>query len=80
MLRAFWGERTALLDKVENLTAGTIQMWNRMKVGKLPTPSKFHYVFNMRDGSRVFQGVLFSPAEEVLKAKETVIFLWLTRV
>ena len=48
------------------LTAATIAVWDRMKAKMLPTPAKFHYVFNMRDLSRVFQGVLLCAKDTVL--------------
>jgi len=62
------------LDVVGKLTNATIQLWRVMKSKMLPTPAKFHYVFNMRDLSRVFQGILFTPKESILdgglRAKE----------
>jgi len=54
------------LDAVSQLTASTIKVWKIMKAKMLPTPAKFHYVFNMRDLSRVFQGVLLAPKETLL--------------
>ena len=48
------------------LTGATIELWNRVKAKMLPTPAKFHYIFNMRELSRVFQGVLLSPKSTIL--------------
>jgi len=53
------------LNVVNELTKVTIQLWNKMKNKMLPTPAKFHYVFNMRELSRVFQGVLLTPKETI---------------
>jgi dynein heavy chain len=65
------------LGVVGKLTTATIRVWRIMKSKMLPTPSKFHYVFNMRDLSRVFQGILFTPKESIinggLRAKEGLL-------
>jgi len=39
------------------LTDATIALWDQVKRRLLPTPATFHYVFNMRELSRVFQGI-----------------------
>ena len=54
------------LDIVGQLTEATIQLWDLCKTKMLPTPAKFHYVFNIRELSRVFQGVLLCPDETLL--------------
>eukprot|EP00462_Mataza_sp_D1_P007532 CAMPEP_0175123998 /NCGR_PEP_ID=MMETSP0087-20121206/2542_1 /TAXON_ID=136419 /ORGANISM="Unknown Unknown, Strain D1" /LENGTH=4569 /DNA_ID=CAMNT_0016405727 /DNA_START=105 /DNA_END=13811 /DNA_ORIENTATION=+ len=68
-------EETPCEDLVEALTSSTIELWSKCKNRMLPTPSKFHYIFNMRDLSRVFQGILHSPAETV-SVGDTLVELW----
>ncbi len=50
---------------VAKFTATTIDLWNRVRKSLLPTPAKFHYVFTMRELSRIFQGILSAPMETV---------------
>lgn len=45
----------------EKLTHATIKLWSWCKRVLLPTPTKFHYEFSMREISRVFQGVMHVP-------------------
>jgi dynein heavy chain len=49
-------------QEIQGLTtaavAGTIEMYNRCEADLLPTPTRPHYTFNLRDVSKVFQGIL----------------------
>lgn len=42
----------------DGLVAATLDFYRTIRKELLPIPSKFHYQFNLRDISRVFQGVL----------------------
>lgn len=50
---------------IETLTKATIAMWEKVKATMLPTPAKFHYIFNMRDLSRIFKGILQVKKETI---------------
>lgn len=56
---------------VKGLSQATVKLWNKVKNTMLPTPSKFHYIFNMRELSRVFKGVL-QTRRDVLNSASTV--------
>ena len=57
----FAGVPKDTLTVVNSLTSATISLWRTMKDKMLPTPAKFHYIFNMRELSRVFQGIMLVP-------------------
>lgn len=50
-------------------------LWQRTKTKMLPTPAKFHYVFNLRDLSRIWEGILKVRQPEC-ETIETMLKLW----
>lgn len=41
----------------------TVTLWNKIQAKMLPTPAKFHYLFNMRELSKVFQGIILATRD-----------------
>jgi dynein heavy chain len=56
---------------IDTLTSATIGLWNRVKSTMLPTPTKFHYVFNMRELSRIFKGILL-VRKDIINSSSTI--------
>ncbi len=70
-----------MADMVPKLTQATIDLWTQCKNSLLPTPSKFHYIFNLRDISRIFGGMLQSPSMDreekaVTQTVDQLVTLW----
>uniref|UniRef100_A0AAR2J4M4 Dynein, axonemal, heavy chain 1 n=1 Tax=Pygocentrus nattereri TaxID=42514 RepID=A0AAR2J4M4_PYGNA len=49
----------------EPLVDATIKVYSTITSGLLPTPTKSHYTFNLRDLSKVFQGLLMAEAGKI---------------
>ena len=52
-----------------------ISMYNTISAQLLPTPAKSHYTFNLRDLSKVFQGVLQADPK-LVDTKESFVKIW----
>lgn len=50
-------------------------MYTRITKELLPTPTKSHYTYNLRDISKIFQGVLMINYDHIQK-KEDLYALW----
>ena len=63
---------------IETVTS-TIELYEFMLTNMKPIPSKFHYIFNLRDISRIFQGILMIESR-YFTTSESYIKLWLHEV
>ncbi|XP_066917361.1 dynein beta chain, ciliary-like [Clytia hemisphaerica] len=66
---------TALLKISERVVEAAVAFNSKITSSFLPTAIKFHYIFNLRDLSNIFQGILFS-SKECSKAPVDLVRLW----
>ena len=70
------GFAEAIKRSSDNVTSATIDVYHRIIKEKKAIPSKFHYTFNLRDVSKVFQGLLMTRPN-LVKEPEQLARLWL---
>nr|XP_049704637.1 dynein beta chain, ciliary-like [Helicoverpa armigera] len=60
----------------EVLVGVALALHNKLSSTFLPTAIKFHYIFNLRDLSNIFQGMLFTTGDAI-KTPSELIRLWM---
>ena len=61
---------------VDKLMQASIQLHSKVNSTFLPTAIKFHYIFNLRDLSNIYQGILYS-SPDITKTGPDLIQLWM---
>lgn len=68
-----------IISIVPKITQATLQIYNII-VAQLPrTPLKFHYIFNLRDLSHIYEGLCRSTLDK-FNSKDSFVRLWRNEV
>jgi len=59
----FRGFASEFQPVAEQVVAATLEVYKEAMKVLLPTPTKSHYLFSLRDFSRIFEGILLSIPE-----------------
>ncbi|KAF4737628.1 hypothetical protein FOZ63_016332, partial [Perkinsus olseni] len=71
MVQKFFGVMPReVAGNAATVVAATIEVYNTMSAEMLPTPAKSHYTFNLRDLSKVFQGICQCTRESLPKVDD----------
>ncbi|KAL0221591.1 hypothetical protein RCL1_001445 [Eukaryota sp. TZLM3-RCL] len=57
------------------LVETSVKLYNSISINLLPTPSKSHYTFNLRDLSKVFQGIMQS-SPNTISSPSQLLSIW----
>eukprot|EP00398_MALV-I-01_sp_L67-1_P000742 gene742-313_t len=77
IMKWFLGSRfnSAVAGQTKNLVAACLDVYKEAGANLLPTPSKSHYLFNLRDLGKVFQGICLC-VKESLPGADDLIKCW----
>ena len=65
-----------IVHYADDLVNATIDIYQQITEELKPTPAKFHYTFNLRDVSKVFQGILMTKPVSV-QSGDVLCRLWM---
>ena len=54
---------TAMQELSKKITTATMELYHSVVKDLPPTPSKFHYIFNLRDLSRIYHGLCLTTPD-----------------
>ncbi|KAI8464307.1 MAG: dynein heavy chain and region D6 of dynein motor-domain-containing protein [Monoraphidium minutum] len=73
-----WGYGAGVTRLARPLVAATLDVYEHVQAKLLPTPAKSHYTFNLRDVSKVFQGM--AKAANCVDDAPDLVRLWVHEV
>ena len=80
ILRAFLTNfEGGLVTMTDSVVMGSLHIFDKICAELLPTPSKSHYTFNLRDLAKIFGGVLMCSTKTI-NSKEGLARLWVHEV
>ncbi|KAL0892691.1 hypothetical protein ABMA27_014410 [Loxostege sticticalis] len=70
------GFTDTLMRQSKAVVSATMEVYKTVASQFLPTPSKCHYLFNLRDFARVIKGILLVPSTH-MKELNKLVLLWI---